>query len=487
MSIQKGQVRKEKVLYNQDAMPKASNLELHAEHPVHAQTLAHAEIQHDLFTSTGDSIGTDITVQSLDLSTLTTAAVTQTTEDLTGLAGTELEGLGGLGLEAGDGTTQLEHSLGLLHALALEDDVLEPVVGGFDLAGHVSELHADDRVVDQALPEGLALVGVLHGFLVADTGEAAALDDDSDALVVEVGHNDLEATVLLANQILDGNLDILEGHIGGSTAENALAVHAAGANTASRALDQKDTETVHAVLAGANSSGEVIGPDTICDPLLLTVDNVVLAILAELSLTAEISHITARIGLRDSQANALVTSQNAGQDTVNQLLLAEFDQRRATNTITTDQVPNQATASSAGQLVSEQHLMEQIPAVWRHRLHPVGSVLLGVLDTQQTGQVATLTHLLVDMRGDLLAFIPLGNVRFDLGLDPLANLITESGVRFVEVRRRVLSIARILAPSQFLLIFYFFFGLDLHPGTTRDRRTGSGRHTDPAARQSQGA
>lgn len=73
--------------------------------------------------------------------------------------------------------------------LTLIDDVLEPVVAGFDLAGHVREFEADDGVVDEALAEGFALVGIFDGFFITDTGEADALDYDADALVVEVGHD----------------------------------------------------------------------------------------------------------------------------------------------------------------------------------------------------------------------------------------------------------------------------------------------------------
>jgi hypothetical protein len=66
-------------------------------------------------------------------------------------------------------------------------------------------------------------------------------------------------------------------------------------------------------------------------------------------------------------------------------------------------------------------------------------VLLGVLDTQQTGQVAALTHLLVDGVRNLLALIPLGNVWLDLGVDPFADFLAKSGVRIVEVRGGILS------------------------------------------------
>jgi len=69
------------------------------------------------------------------------------------------------------------------------DEGLQPGVGSFDLPRHVRELETDNWVLDEFLAECPALVGVLYGFLVADAGEADALDDDTDAFVVEVRHD----------------------------------------------------------------------------------------------------------------------------------------------------------------------------------------------------------------------------------------------------------------------------------------------------------
>jgi hypothetical protein len=69
------------------------------------------------------------------------------------------------------------------------DKGLEPGVGSFDLACHVRKLESDYGVVDEFLSKGAALVCEFNGFFVADTGEADALDDDADAFVVEVCHN----------------------------------------------------------------------------------------------------------------------------------------------------------------------------------------------------------------------------------------------------------------------------------------------------------
>jgi len=77
-----------------------------------------------------------------------------------------------------------------VHLLTLVYEVLEPIVGGFDLAGHVGKFEADDGVVDEFLAERAALVGVFHGFFVADARETKALDNDADTLVVEVCHED---------------------------------------------------------------------------------------------------------------------------------------------------------------------------------------------------------------------------------------------------------------------------------------------------------
>ena len=66
----------------------------------------------------------------------------------------------------------------------------EPGIRGFDLAGHVCEFETDHGVLDELFAEGAPFVGVFYGFFVADAGEADALDDDADAFVIEIRHDD---------------------------------------------------------------------------------------------------------------------------------------------------------------------------------------------------------------------------------------------------------------------------------------------------------
>lgn len=60
----------------------------------------------------------------------------------------------------------------------------------------MGEFETDHRVVDEPLAECLSFVGIFDGFFVADAGETDALDDDADAFVVEIGHDDCKQSVI---------------------------------------------------------------------------------------------------------------------------------------------------------------------------------------------------------------------------------------------------------------------------------------------------
>lgn len=57
------------------------------------------------------------------------------------------------------------------------------------MARHMCEFQTDDWVLDELFTERTALVGVFDGFFVADTGEAEALDDNTNTFMIEVCHD----------------------------------------------------------------------------------------------------------------------------------------------------------------------------------------------------------------------------------------------------------------------------------------------------------
>lgn len=150
-------------------------------------------------------------------------------------------------------------------------------------------------MVDQPLAERLPLVSILYAFFVADTREANALDDNTDTLVIEVGHDDAEALVLLADEVLDGDFHVFEGNVGCAGGPNALAVHLAGGDTAVSTLDEKNGDAIHAWAACPDGSGEVLAPYAVGDPFLFTIDDVVLAVWRELSFAGNVCDVRASI------------------------------------------------------------------------------------------------------------------------------------------------------------------------------------------------
>lgn len=178
---------------------------------------------------------------------------------------------------------------------------------------------------------------------------------------------------------------------------------------------------------------------TVSDPLLLTVDNVVLAILTEFSLASQVRDITARIRLGDGQADTLVTAQDARHNAVNQLLLAVLQHWRASDSESAEDIPYDTATAASGKFVGDDELVELVPLFRINALHDVLGEVLGVsLSTHQTSQVTLVTECFVNPLGHFLCGVPVVYIWHNFSLDELSNLGAEIGVRLVEVVRMVL-------------------------------------------------
>lgn len=95
-----------------------------------------------------------------------------------------------------------------------------------------------------------------------------ALQGRSWVCSLEVGHDDLESLVFLADQVLHRHLYILKGDICCSTRPDTLTVHSPRRDTAEATLDEENTDTVRALPTSSDSGGKVLGIDTVGNPLL---------------------------------------------------------------------------------------------------------------------------------------------------------------------------------------------------------------------------
>ena len=175
--------------------------------------------------------------------------------------------------------------------------------------------------------------------------------------------------ILLSNQVLDRNLDVFEGYVGGSASPYTLAIHLPRTDTAMLAFNQETGDTVHALTSRTDSSSEVVAPHTIGDPLLFSIDNIMLSILGELGFACEIGNIAARIRLGNGKTYPLVAVQDGREYSVNNGFFAELDKRWATDTEPSDQIPYQATTAGSGYLIGNDQFVKEVPLLMGNTFH----------------------------------------------------------------------------------------------------------------------
>jgi hypothetical protein len=111
------------------------------------------------------------------------------------------------------------------------------------------------------------------------------------SLVVEVAENDLNSLVLLAQQILSGDLDVVECHKSCTSCCRVRGLDLLGLNTLAT-LDEEDTQA----LVGSGTCDEVVAPYTVGDPLLGTVDDLACVSALSLILKQQLTYIVLAIG-----------------------------------------------------------------------------------------------------------------------------------------------------------------------------------------------
>ena len=93
--------------------------------------------------------------------------------------------------------------------------VVGECAAGLGLGRHLGDLVADRLELADRAAEGFALEGVGDGDLDQALHRADRADRHQQPLPGEVGHDQLEAAVLLAQQVLDRHLDVGEGRLAG--------------------------------------------------------------------------------------------------------------------------------------------------------------------------------------------------------------------------------------------------------------------------------
>lgn len=216
---------------------------------------------------------------------LTHAALRDTaaTEDVGRVVGNLLGSSGGMRLEQTDRSAQVGGLLGVGHVAHLVGDGFQPGLVGLGERDHAGEsiitksvewLHscaigeggfsllADDGLLNQLLVKDNALVAPLETLLDDSHGHAHNGGDHHESLVVKVAHDNDETLVLLAQQVTNGDLDVLKLHKGSGGSSRVGSLDLLGLDTLA-AGNKKHREALISLAAGH----EVVGEHAVGDPL----------------------------------------------------------------------------------------------------------------------------------------------------------------------------------------------------------------------------
>lgn len=172
--------------------------------------LPHTKIGQDLLGTSEDSIEFVDAVELLHDTSHAGLRDTPTTKDIHGIVGDLVRTSGGIALQEANRSTQKFTLLGITHITHLIGDAFDPALTRLGHTDHLGQFLADDGLCDERLAEHDALVRPLEAFLDDGAHPADHLARNGPPFVVEVAHDDDEAVVFLAQEVVHGNLDVFE-------------------------------------------------------------------------------------------------------------------------------------------------------------------------------------------------------------------------------------------------------------------------------------
>lgn len=151
--------------------------------------------------------------------------------------------------------------------------------------------------------------------------------------MVEVRHDVLHAHALLADEIVAGNDDVIEGDECGSCGDLAGGFEASKGDAGGveeRDHDEGQTRGAGGGAAGADGHAGAVGPDGVGDPLFRAGYDVRVAVGGFGGGGGDVGNVTAGARLGDGDAGSFSAGEEVGQEAFLEGFAAEFDEGRNT-------------------------------------------------------------------------------------------------------------------------------------------------------------
>lgn len=405
-----------------------------------AHHLADTEVTEDFLCTAENGVKLLGALELLDKLAHTGLGETTTTKDLDGVVRNLAGDASAHHLEETNLAGKVGRLLLVAHVAHLVGDSLEPGLHSLDLGDHVREpfcqfkhlrysLLTDDGLGEERLAKDVTLGSPLDALLDNDTRAASRATAHGPTLVVKVGEDDKETTVLGTEHVVLGNDNVLELNVGGTGGSRVRSLDLLGLDTLA-AGDEEDGETT----LGAASDGEVVGVHTASDPLLGTVDGPgAVAVIG--GSAAETLDVGSSKGLGNGKTDCLFSGENLLHDLGAKGLLGKVHNWGETNDHTTVETVGVTTGVNTSELLSEDELMEVVELFALDAAQELEA--MEVLAGAETHGVDTVgAHSLEDKLGSTLAVLL---AELGIGVDDLINVLAsselEAAVGVVVVRR----------------------------------------------------
>ena len=184
-------------------------------------------------------------------------------------------------------------------------------LAGVDLDRALGQLVADGAILGDGPAELVALVGVLHAAGQRALGGTDHCAAELDAADVEDVDRDLEALLALIEQVLDGNLDVVEEDLaGGGSLDAHLLLFGVLGDALGVAVHDERGQVL--VVVNLGKDDHHVGKPAIGDPHLLAVDDVVLSVLGQLRRRLAAVGVRSAAGLSQAVAAFQLAAGHAG-------------------------------------------------------------------------------------------------------------------------------------------------------------------------------
>mmetsp|Transcript_21602 Transcript_21602/g.42435 ORF Transcript_21602/g.42435 Transcript_21602/m.42435 type:complete len:299 (-) Transcript_21602:159-1055(-) len=264
----------------------------------------------------------------------------------------------------------------------------------------------------------------MESLLVAKARAHACACCNDKSFVIKVHRQVSETLTLLANEVLHRDLDLIKRYLARVVRVVKLCLHLANLDTRHVLFNQQARETTCTLTASANKTSPVIRNERACDPLLLAVYNVVVALAA--GSRANVCYVGTSPGLGNHERAVFLACNHIAQNLLLDIVRCETHDRRQCHRIN-GQLAKSTATTRARKFLPKDKLVKRVKVI-----RASATPFCRIQNTRNTGFVGLGVQF---KRVELIGIEPVLEMGHNLLFHESTNLVAEFNMGLFVVRR----------------------------------------------------